>query len=442
MSDGGAAENEDGAADTTAAPGGTSGPASVAPEGAAGSAGGGGTPAASVGREGAAGSAGGVEPGERAGRPAWLRKHRLPALAVAAALVAGAVAVPLTLAGGAPSCAELPASPRRLAENPAAATRALDPQDDMSRFDAVRALLSTRALCGDGGQSLGRVVDAATRAPAPDRAHTPAQARVVYAVAAVYHRADVPPGAAPGLARMLAGYVVDTTAFDADEPDANTPAVPGSSATPDASGWTRYGRFPRSRGGPPGLRLRLLRHGDHRPAAALRRLAEDPQAFAILYDAERAYLAHYLERLTRQGGDPDFHPGKDRGELTSRTTTWPDNDLEDIAGRIGTLLGARASGARDGGIADLASFDAAVRRYTRGAYRAAGRQLTSRPPMSGIAARPVSGPVRGDLMDGRDQMFRTLDAWAEARQVPDERANAMRQLLDDAYLKALRYGPL
>ncbi|MEU4929218.1 hypothetical protein AB0G54_22285 [Streptomyces yokosukanensis] len=60
--------------------------------------------------------------------------------------------------------------------------------------------------------------------------------------------------------------------------------------------------------------------------------------------------------------------------------------------------------------------------------------------MGSIARRPVSGPVRGDLMDGRGQMFLTPDAWAEARTVPAARAAAIRQVLDDAYVKGYRYG--
>ncbi|WP_225833358.1 hypothetical protein [Streptomyces sp. NK08204] len=68
------------------------------------------------------------------------------------ALVAGAVAVPLVLAGD-DSCTKLPTMTRDLA-NPAAATRALDPGDDMPRFDAARALLPTGELCGEGGRVL------------------------------------------------------------------------------------------------------------------------------------------------------------------------------------------------------------------------------------------------------------------------------------------------
>ncbi|MFF5403359.1 hypothetical protein ACFY8K_13530 [Streptomyces misionensis] len=92
-----------------------------------------------------------------------MRRHPRLVRAVALAIVAGGAAVPPDLTGGDSSCTRLPAATRALADDPAVATRALDPQDDMSRFPAVRA-----------------------------------QARAVYAVAAVYDEAEVPPGAEPG----------------------------------------------------------------------------------------------------------------------------------------------------------------------------------------------------------------------------------------------------
>ncbi|KUN06099.1 hypothetical protein AQI95_14410 [Streptomyces yokosukanensis] len=173
------------------------------------------------------------------------------------------------------------------------------------------------------------------------------------------------------------------------------------------------------------------------PAAATRAL--DPRDDMSRYDAERACLAHYLERLTPQGTDQDQHPEKEPGEDGLPRALGPDNDLRDIASRFGTLMYARADGARHGRIGDLRSFDESARRHTRGAYRAAGG-AGGRPAMGSIARRPVSGPVRGDLMDGRGQMFLTPDAWAEARTVPAARAAAIRQVLDDAYVKGYRYG--
>jgi hypothetical protein len=62
--------------------------------------------------------------------------------------------------------------------------------------------------------------------------------------------------------------------------------------------------------------------------------------------------------------------------------------------------------------------------------------------MGSIARRPVSGPVQGDLMDGRHQTTLTVDAWAAARKVPAGRASAIRQVLAGAYLQAVRYGSI
>ncbi|MCC5474336.1 hypothetical protein [Streptomyces barringtoniae] len=376
------------------------------------------------------------------GRFARLRKHKVLASSVAAALAAGAVAVPLALGVWDDSCKELPAATRALARDPAAATRTLDPRDDMSRYDAAAGLLPTGRLCGDGGRVLGQVVDAATGSPVPGKLHTAAQSRVVHAVSAIYQDADVPSGAEPGVARVLAGYVADTTAFSFLDPDADTPAASGAEAAPDQAGWSRFGRFLAPGEAHPQFGFDHTGTLTADPARLFEKVAGDPEAFAILYDAERAYLAHYLERLTPQGTDPDYHPEKEPGEEKTPLTHGPDRDLNDMARRIGALMYARANGARDGRIADLDSFDASVRRHTRGAYRAAPRQVTGRPPMSGIARRPASGAVPGDLMDGRRQMFLTVDAWAKARGVPAARVSVIRQVLDDGYLATYRYGSM
>ncbi|MEU5531832.1 hypothetical protein [Streptomyces sp. NPDC020362] len=374
------------------------------------------------------------------GRFARLRRHWALASAVTLVLVAGSVAVPLALVGDG-SCTELPSATRALVKNPAAATRALDPRDGMSHFHAARALLPSGTLCGDGGQVLGRVVDAATGATTPGRPRTTAQARAVYVVAEAYHDSDVPPGAEPGLARMLAGYIADATPFSGHDDDVNTPAVPGSKAAPDANE-SPYGRFLDPHEGHPAFGFGYSGALSADPGKLFERLADDPEAFAILYDAERAYFAYYLERLTRQGGDPDFRPEKKPEDSSWDATFGPDLDLQDISRHIGALMHARASGARDGTISDLAAYDAAAHRHTRGAYPAAARQLTSRPPMGAIAGRPASGALRGDPMDGRRQLFTVLDAWAGARKVPAARTAVMRQILDDAYVQGVQYGTL
>ncbi|MEW2074727.1 hypothetical protein AB0941_13990 [Streptomyces sp. NPDC013433] len=382
-----------------------------------------------------------VDADARPGRLALLRRHWLLSSAVALVLLATATAVPLALAdsGDGPPCREVPASTRALAKDPAAATRALDPGDDMSRFPAVRELVRHERPCGDGAEALGAVVEAATRAARPGAPHTVAQARAAYAVVAALDWAEVPDGMAPGVARMLADYVVDEARYLSPSDDGTGPAVTAEQAAPDEHGWTAYGRFLA-----PGEAHADFEYRDPvsdaaaHPDRLVGELARDPEAFAILYDAERAYFAHYLERLTSQGGDPDFRPGKEpRGASTSTATSWPDNDLEDIAGRIGSLMRHRAAHARKGEIPDLAAFDRAVRRHTRGAYLPAVRRLTTRPPMGDIADRPVSGQLRGELADGRRQLFAMLDAWAEARSVPGARAAVMRQIIDNAYVLGL-----
>ncbi|PWI20186.1 hypothetical protein DI272_43045 [Streptomyces sp. Act143] len=371
---------------------------------------------------------------------ARLRKHWLLTSAVALALLGTGTAVPIVLAdsGDDTPCQEIPAATRALAKDPAAATRALDPGDDLSRYDAVRALLVHENPCGDGGEVLGQVAEAATRAAADGGRHTLAQARAAYAVVAAYEDEPVPRGAAPGVARVLAEYVVDVNRFLSADREAYSPAVDAVAAAPDDTGWTTYGRFLA-----PGEAHADFEHS--RPYSDVRadpedligQLAADPEAFAILYDAERAYFAYYLERLTRNGADPDYHPGKEKDGAPKSATTWTDIDLEHLTDRIGALMSHRALYARDGTIPDLAAFDKAVRRHTRGAYRAADRQVSSRPPMGDIAERPVSGAVSGDLMDGRHQLFTVLDAWTKTRSVPTERAAQLRQLIDDRYVRAL-----
>ncbi|MBG0857243.1 hypothetical protein I2W78_36700 [Streptomyces spinoverrucosus] len=398
-------------------------------------------------RDGGAVQDGGVVGEDRVersgGRFGPLRKHWLLTSAVALALLATATAVPLVLAGSGSGedapCQEIPASTRALATDPAAATRALDPGDDMSRYPAVRRLIRHENPCGDGAEVLGDVVVAATVAARRGTPHTIAQARGAYAVVAAMEWADVPRAMAPGVARMLADYVVDEARYLSTDREAAAPAVTAEQSAPDRRGFTEYGRFLA-----PGEAHADFEYADQLAGATAKtehlvgELVKDPEAFAILYDAERAYFAHYLERLTQQGGDPDWQPDERPEEWYSSTaTTWPDNDLKDIAKRIGALMQHRAEHTREGDIADLDAFDEAVRRHTRGSYRPAARQLTTRPPMGDIADRAVSGPVRGDLMDGRHQLFTALDAWATARRVPEKRAKTMRQIIDNAYVRGV-----
>ncbi|MFG3265744.1 MULTISPECIES: hypothetical protein [Streptomyces] len=369
-----------------------------------------------------------------------LKKHRLLASALTLALVATGVAVPLALAGQdeGPPCQEIPATTRALAENPAAATRALDPGDDLNRLDAVRRLLAHEHPCSDGGQALGAVVDAATRATGPDTPHTLAQARAAFGVVAALNDVELPDGMAPGVARMLAQYVVDQHRYLGSDDEAVLPAVPAESTRPNEKGWTTYGRFLA-----PGEAHADFEHtrpyprDKADPRDLIAELAKDPQAFAILYAAERAWFAYYLERLDGQGTDPAYQP-KPTKYYPSPRTTWIHYDLEHMADRIGVLMGYRSLYARNGTIPDVTAFDAAVRRHTPGVYLADERQLTGRPPMASIAARKPSGRADENLMDARHELDTVLDAWAAARRIPEARAASLWQIIDNRYVWVLQ----
>jgi hypothetical protein len=58
--------------------------------------------------------------------------------------------------------------------------------------------------------------------------------------------------------------------------------------------------------------------------------------------------------------------------------------------------------------------------------------------MASIAARKPSGRAGKDLMDARHQLNTALDAWAAARRIPEARATALRQVIDNGYVWALQ----
>lgn len=397
--------------------------------------------AASDGEDGEAGEAGGKTSGADGDRPLG-RFHRLRrrpwlTLSAAAVLLAAAVAVPVAAKESEPACWQVPASVRDLADEPAAATKALDPGDDLARLDSAMTMLAHEHVCGDGARVLGEVVGAATGASGPGKPHTMAQARSAYAVAAALDGVELPDGLAPGVARMLAEYIVDSVRSARRlGDDADGPAMPASAAALDEHGYTWLGRFlaPRDAYAAFGYEDTSKRAEPHTDDL-IAELAKDPVAFAILYDAERAYFAYYLEHLTDNGGDPDHQPSTN--ELAATATDWPDLDLMDFGNSVGALMQYRARFARNGAIPDLAAFDAAVRKHSRGTFRPAARQSTTREPMGRIAERPVSGPVQGPLMDGRYQLHKVLDAWAAKRDIEPKRAAAMRQIVDNGYVRGL-----
>ncbi|MET7605704.1 hypothetical protein [Streptomyces avermitilis] len=385
------------------------------------------------------------------GRRAWLRSHRLLVSAVATAVVALAVAIPLTVSDSADAapCWSVPAKARALAGDPAAARTALDPLDDASNLERAHRLLAHDRVCGHGAEVLGRIVTAATSATASGSPHTMAQARSAFAVASALSHRAIPPGLAPAVARMLAEYVVDVTrdVSDGHDRDATGPAEPAEGAALDDTGFTSYGRFLAPHEAHTNFGFSEGLDSAHHVSldVVIAEVAKDPEAFAILYDAERTYFAHYLERLTDRAGDPAAHlTAKSKAEdekfgedWHAYDTDWPDNDLEDITDVIAALMQARTRYARNGTIKDLAVFDKTVRAHTDGAYRPAADRVTTRPPMGDIAERAPSARVRGDLFDGRQQLFTVYDAWVRDRGITAERAVTLRQLMDDHYVRGL-----
>lgn len=260
-------------------------------------------------------------PRQETGRPAEpapptllgrLRRHRPLASAVALALVATGVAVPLLLAGSddGPPCQEIPAATRALAENPAAATRALDPGDDLRRFDAVRAILAHEHPCGDGGEVLGAVVHAATRAARPDAPHAlarpaPPSRWPPLRTMPNHPRAWDPPSPAcsPGTSSTSTGTSAPTTRPSCPP---SPPSRPGPMTR--AGPMTRTGPLS-AVSSPPARRMPTSSTpSPTRPSGPIRRTCspyspKDPQAFTILYAPERAWFAYDLERLDGRGSD-------------------------------------------------------------------------------------------------------------------------------------------
>ncbi|RFU84630.1 hypothetical protein DY218_21525 [Streptomyces triticagri] len=344
--------------------------------------------------------------------------------AALALVVTAGVGVPRLAGGG---CASVPASAKRLGDDPVAATKALDPGDDLARLADVRRLLGHEKVCGDGAEALGRAVVAAT-VPAAGRPLSPAQARASYAVVQAFTEEGPPAEMAPYVARMLASQPVDRArqgVTDIREPGA--PVYTAADIARDGSAG-KVGRFlhpdeahPIHEYRPPAAPGRLSAL-----AVLTRELARGPEAFAILYDAERAYLAHYLERLD----DRALLPGRTAGE--SWRVEW---DLKGSAERIAELLQYRYDHGQDGGIEDMAGFDREVRRHVRGAYVPASRLVKSRPPMGDSARRAPSGKLDGDLFDGRGQILRVLDGWVRDRGVREARAGELRGLCENAYVR-------
>ncbi|MER7174013.1 hypothetical protein [Streptomyces mesophilus] len=364
----------------------------------------------------------------------WWRGRRLYVIGAAVVVVAAGVVVPVMLAESEKPCWSAPESVTRLADDPAAATRALDPGEDLSRLDAVTKILAHEELCDPA--ELGSVIEAAT-VSRPGAAHTHAQARAAYAVAGVYddpedaYDADstMPSGLEPFVARMAVNYIVDVGRKDSLIDKATGPTEPGRDLVAE--------KFPHPQEAHVAFAYRRYESSIE---GLVQNAARNPEAFALLYDAELASLTHHLERvdpkslLITEDLGKKGRGGKPR-KVLDYATRWA---VTYTAERVGRLLGHRLSYARHGEIADLGAFDREVRRHLKGEYRTAPELVRTRPVMGDIARRPAAAELSDDVFDGRTRLLGVLDTWIASRAVPERTATQLRNVVADGYLQALR----
>ncbi|MGP3973263.1 hypothetical protein ACTWQF_04340 [Streptomyces sp. 8N114] len=365
------------------------------------------------------------------------------------ALALVAVLVPLLVLDedDAEACRQAPVSARAQARDPERAAKALDPGPDITRTGPLKRLLHTTGapLCdgADGTQLAGRALVAATTGRTADDQHKPARphtersARVAHAAVLLLSKGrkqylpDFPLGLNPYLARMFAAYIQDTSrsvAYGAPHDWQHPTATDEEAEFGDGSGnWATP--FPH------GHDVHVVFPEFERAQKVVRRVAASPRAFAMLYDAERARFAWYLERLTDDAQEPGDKP-KD-GVMSTEM------ELEESATLVAELMAARTVAVKEGLAPPLAQFDRAVLRHTRGLYHPADHQVRSRPSAATLAQRrPDASAGSGKravqrLMDGRVQLFAVFDAWARDRGIPAGRAERLRIQLDTRYANSL-----
>ncbi|MBL1099819.1 hypothetical protein [Streptomyces coffeae] len=364
----------------------------------------------------------GMEESEPTRRPRKLsRRARYGLVAGVLALSAAAVLMPvLVLADDDSECRTVPAETAALADDPEAATRALDPGQGLAGIGEVRTLLGTQGtpLCAgkDGSEAAGRVLLAATTGAR--QTHTLPMARVVHAtVIALGREADgrMTAGLEPYVARVLAAYIGDFTQHPIS--DVEGPAFVASKVDEHLVADYPY---------PGEAHAVITRYASGR-RALVRNLAGNPESFAVLYDADRAHLAYYLERLDDEAANP----------TTTHGIEGTETDLYRIGELTGLLMRARAFHAESGTI-DLDTFDRAVLRHSRGTYRAAAHQVTSYPPAGTIATRAAVKADAKDFMDGHAQILAPYDAWARERGIDPVHARQARSAIQKGYNRELR----
>lgn len=364
-------------------------------------------------------------------------------------------------AGAGDSCWKPSRATARLADDPARATRALDPGASGAQDDKLRSLLADshwKSCEGEPSASrvLGGILIAATTgrppggagAEAPAVRHTAGMARVLHASVSVLGdrgTTSFPPGFRPYAARLLAAW-----------PASVNTGVSGYSEEAGAA------RDPHAKE----YRARFDRddHSTLALTAIVERLAADPESYALLYDALRAHVAASLDPVRRAdahfgtGGGKDGKDGKG-AKAAPPVERTPHARLEGAIDTIAVLAHARDTHLAEGTIEDGAAFDAAVLRHSRGGYAASARPAAAAYAPEGEAAlRTPAKParawaaegaaasqprVRGArdtaawFMDGRQQIRRTVNLWVRDREVPAADADRLRGALDRSYQLAL-----
>jgi hypothetical protein len=360
------------------------------------------------------------------------------------------------------ACWDPPADVVALAEDPEAATEALDPGEDLARADRIESLFAEdhwRTCDGPSGpELLGDVLLAAATGLTADEQDTPevpphtlSMARVVrQAVVTLGERPGIPfpQEFAPAMARVLGAYILDVgegveTFTEDDEP---RPAIMDE-RTGEARPVFLNDDFASSR-------VRGL----------MSWLAIDPVAYATLYDALRAYFAHYLDHLSE---DED-------GRLVAGVGSPPEHafapgSVAAITDGLAVLEYWRTHHIVNGAIEDGLAFDRAVLEHSRGGYLAAAEPPDSVAPEGGVPHRAPAAPASewaesgaeaagagpesaGEwFLDPREQLRGALDQWVADRDVPSARAESVRGMVDGIYLRSVpnagltdggRHGPL
>jgi hypothetical protein len=359
----------------------------------------------------------------------WLKRRKTLSVLVLvlAVLVAGSL---VWVAVDDEACWDAPPEVAAWARDPQAATTALDPGEDLSRAGRIEGLFSEDhwVTCDgpSGPELLGGVLVAATTGRTAEDQDAPA-VRHSLPMARVLHQAVVTLGAAqrlpeefaPYVAQAAAAYIVDIseaidTTFDPDDEDRRQAIVD------ERTGEAR----PRFTAGDAPVLVRGL----------MTNLAADPEAYAVLYDALRAWFAHYLDHLAVDG----------RGTLTAGVGTPPEHAF--APGSVGaitdglTLLAYwRAAYIETGVVEDGGAFDQAVLEHSRGAYMPAAKQPSSIASEGVVPQRDATAAGRGEgLLDPRQQLRGAVEQWAADRGVPAVRAEAITGLVDSIYLRSVR----